>query len=64
MGPPGYRDDVYILCLCFNDLLSDSKLKIKALGVNPNFIFNILSNDNKMLDKNIIEQIKTVYNSY
>lgn len=64
IGPPGYLDDFYILCLCLKDIADHSDSKVRSLGIDIEYINGILDDGKNMFSLNILEQIEKVYISY
>ena len=60
MGPRGYIDDLYIVCLCFKDILKITSID----SIDISFINNIVSNGDTILGLNIKLQLDQIYNSY
>tara|TARA_B100000945_G_C20373062_1_gene593144 strand:+ start:298 stop:768 length:471 start_codon:yes stop_codon:yes gene_type:complete len=70
MGPKGYIDDLYMVCLCFNDLLSHPNFEIQKLGIDINFIDNVLTNAEDIFlnvhndGQSILKQLQDTYDNY
>ena len=64
IGPKGYLDDLYILCLCFKDLLNNPDFESESLGLDIGYIDKVLDDGKNMFSLDILDQINEVYAAY